>query len=80
MSVDIKELRKATQLSQQQFADLFHVPYSTLRNWETGRRKPPEYILYMICTILEQQHLIQGLRGTLSAWESGHVVRKGNVS
>jgi len=36
----IKQLRKATRLSQARFAALLRVEVSTLRNWEQGRREP----------------------------------------
>jgi len=36
----IKQLRKATRLSQAKFAALLRVEVSTLRNWEQGRREP----------------------------------------
>jgi putative transcriptional regulator len=36
----IKQLRKATKLSQARFAALLRVEVSTLRNWEQGRREP----------------------------------------
>ena len=36
----IKQLRKATKLSQAKFAALLRVEVSTLRNWEQGRREP----------------------------------------
>ena len=37
-----------TGLSQQKFADYFHVPLRTLQNWEYGERKAPEYLLELI--------------------------------
>ena len=43
MTIDtaqVKEIRKATGLSQTQFCDLIDVRVSTLRNWEQGRREP----------------------------------------
>ncbi len=39
-SVRVKEIRKATGLSQSRFADVIHVELGTLRNWEQGRRQP----------------------------------------
>jgi len=37
---DVKEIRRKTGLSQPKFADIFHIPVGTLRNWEQGRRHP----------------------------------------
>ncbi|WP_367344817.1 NadS family protein [Stenotrophomonas bentonitica] len=38
--VQVREIRKATGLSQQNFARIIHVDVGTLRNWEQGRRDP----------------------------------------
>ena len=39
----IKELRGINGLSQSKFAKLFDIPLSTLKDWEQGRRTPPQY-------------------------------------
>ena len=44
----IKQLRESTGLSQDKFAALVHIPARTIRHWEQGIRKPPEYILFPI--------------------------------
>ena len=54
----IKEMRTQTGLSQTKFADLFGIPVATLKDWEQGRRKPPEYVATMIRTILEFKKMI----------------------
>ena len=56
----IKELRELTGLSQQQFADKFKIPVNSIRNWEQGKRTPPEYLPGMIEEIirLEQAPII----------------------
>ena len=52
MSINIKEYRKTTSLSQTQFADHFGIPVSTLRKWEQGEAKPAPYIIKMISMLL----------------------------
>lgn len=37
---DVKAIRAATKKSQQAFADSYHLPIGTLRDWEQGRRQP----------------------------------------
>lgn len=39
-AMQIKEIRKATGLSQSKFAAIIDVQLGTLRNWEQGRREP----------------------------------------
>ncbi len=39
-ALQVKEIRKATGLTQAKFAALIDVQLATLRNWEQGRRDP----------------------------------------
>lgn len=39
----IKEYRKSAGLTQKQFSDLFKIPIDTVKNWDSGRRNPPEW-------------------------------------
>jgi putative transcriptional regulator len=36
----VKIIRRALQLSQEEFAARFHIPLGTLRDWEQGRKEP----------------------------------------
>ena len=38
--VQVREIRKATGLSQEKFAKVIHVAVGTLKNWEQGHRDP----------------------------------------
>lgn len=55
----IKEMRIYTGLSQSKFAKMFDIPVSTLKDWEQGRRTPPDYVVTMMKTILEYRGLYQ---------------------
>jgi len=37
---DVRAIRRALHLSQQDFATTYRIPLSTLKNWEQGRRHP----------------------------------------
>ena len=39
-SLQVKEIRKTTGLTQEKFCKLIDVKMGTLRNWEQGRREP----------------------------------------
>lgn len=52
MSINIKEYRNITGLSQTQFANHFDIPVSTLRKWEQGEAKPAPYLIKMISMLL----------------------------
>jgi putative transcriptional regulator len=36
----VKTIRRAFKLSQEEFADQFHIPIETIRDWEEGRTEP----------------------------------------
>jgi len=38
--LQVRDIRRATGLSQRNFARIIHVDVGTLRNWEQGRRCP----------------------------------------
>lgn len=38
--VDVKAIRTATKKTQQGFANTYHLPIGTVRDWEQGRRRP----------------------------------------
>lgn len=54
----IKDLRTETGMTQKQFAEYFEIPKRTLEDWESGKRKPPEYTVKLIEYKLEKEHLI----------------------
>lgn len=60
--LSIKEIRQRTGLSQTQFANKYHISKSTLCHWEQGIRKPPQYILYLIETIITQELIINNIK------------------
>lgn len=46
--MDIKEIRELAGLTQAGLSKKYHIPIGTIRHWETGERKPPEYVLYLL--------------------------------
>lgn len=44
----IKEVRLSAGLTRKQMSDLLGVPLRTLEDWESGKRKPPEYVVSLI--------------------------------
>jgi len=37
---DVRAIRKQLKMSQQEFAEAYSIPLSTLKGWEQGRRQP----------------------------------------
>jgi len=49
----LKELRKELGLSQAKFAEKWGIPKRTIEDWEAGRREVKDYIVSMMCQIVE---------------------------
>lgn len=49
----VRERRKALKQTQKQFAEQLEIPLGTYREWEQGRRKPPEYLIKLILKVTE---------------------------
>lgn len=45
----IKKLRKALDLTQQEFADRLHIKRGTMANYELGRNEPIDAVISLIC-------------------------------
>lgn len=54
----IKELRKATGMTQKAFSDYFGIPKRTIEDWEGDRRKPAEYLIELIEYKLKNEKLL----------------------
>jgi len=39
-AMDVSDIRKQTKMTQKEFSESFHIPLSTLRQWEQGKRIP----------------------------------------
>lgn len=55
----IKELRKATGMTQKAFAEYFGIPHRTIQNWEGGQNDCPTYLLELIEYKLKNEKLIK---------------------
>lgn len=46
--MDIREMRLQLGDTQSEFAARYQIPFRTVQNWETGVRKPPEYMVNLL--------------------------------
>ena len=44
----IKEIRTNAGLTQKELSELTKIPKRTIENWETGSRKPSEWVLGLV--------------------------------
>ena len=54
-----KEFRRASGMTQQQFADYFGIPKRTIENWDAGVNKCPQYLLDLMKYKLEHENVAQ---------------------
>ena len=50
----IKELCQKYGISQADLSHRFGIPYRTVQDWHSGRRKTPEYVVRMISSLLDK--------------------------
>lgn len=50
----IKEIRARTSLSQEKFSQKYKIPKRTIEDWETGRREPPGYVIYLLERVVKE--------------------------
>ncbi len=63
-ALQVKEIRKATGLSQARFARMINVQLGTLRNWEQGRREPTGPAKALLRAIHnDPEHVLRALAG-----------------
>lgn len=46
--MSIRSIRQAANLTQKQLSDMLGIPLRTIEDWDSGRRKPPEYVTDLI--------------------------------
>ena len=55
----IRRLREQTGMTRKDFSIHIGIPLRTIEDWETGRRRPPEYIPRLIEYQLKYEELIE---------------------
>lgn len=65
----IKELRGLLGMSQKQFANWYRIPIKSLQNWETGRRKPPGYVMVLLVRAVLEDKLERDMIETAKLYQ-----------
>ena len=50
-----KAIREMTGLSRAEFSRQYKIPLRTLEDWDSGRGKPPEYVLDLLEEVVEKR-------------------------
>ena len=56
----IKYLRLLTGMKREDIANYLHIPLGTVRDWEQGKRKMPEYVYELIEYKVERELIAKG--------------------
>lgn len=56
----IKYLRLLTGMKREDFANYLHIPLGTVRDWEQGKRKMPEYVYELIEYKVSREFILDG--------------------
>lgn len=52
-------MRKEAGMKRKEFAEYFGIPYSTVTDWELGKRQMPDYVLRLMAYKLRVEGLIK---------------------
>lgn len=63
----VKTLRRALQLTQEQFSERYEIPLGTLRDWEQGRSKPDQPALAYLKIIARDPQRVFEILHAISA-------------
>ena len=55
----LKNLRGIVGLNRREFSEYMGIPLRTLEEWESGRRKMPEYVLRLIAYQIKTERLLK---------------------
>ncbi|HKM20464.1 MAG TPA: transcriptional regulator [Lachnospiraceae bacterium] len=56
---ELTEVRKSTGMSRREFCDYFEIPYSTMTDWELGRRRTPQYLVRLMEYKVQMEKLMK---------------------
>lgn len=57
--MELRAIREMLKMSRRELSEAcFNIPVRSIEDWESGRRKPPEYIVPLIICRLEQLGLL----------------------
>lgn len=52
--MDVKSIRELSGLNVRQFTEKYKIPYTTFHDWETGKTKPPIYLIELLERIVRE--------------------------
>ncbi len=58
----LKELRELAEMNRRQFSEYMEIPLRTMEEWESGRRKMPDYVLRLISYRVRMEKMLRDNR------------------
>ena len=73
-SMTIKDIRRSLNLTQKEFAEKYHIPLQTIKQWESdpessSYRRPPDYVFYMLSRLGDIDRIVE-YSGSISREEN----------
>ena len=56
LTTELRVLRKQTGKKMLHMAEFFGTPYSTWRDWETGRTRTPKFALFAMKLLVQREY------------------------
>lgn len=58
-ALEVRQLRDNMGMTRTEFCSYFNIPYRTVCDWEAGKRKMPEYVLYLLKFKAEAEQMVK---------------------
>ena len=56
---ELTKVRKSIGMNRREFCDYFGIPYSTMTDWELGRRRVPQYLVRLMEYKVQMEKLVE---------------------
>lgn len=57
-ALTVRQLKEKAKMTAREFADFFEMPKRTVEAWQSGRNKPPEYLVKLMEYKLKTEKII----------------------
>ena len=68
----VKTMRRALDLTQEEFAERYQIPLGTLRDWEQGRRQPEQAARVLLMVIAHDPDTVDRAIAAVDAHDTTH--------
>ena len=77
--VDVKHIRRSLKMTQEKFSDVFGFSLDSIKNWETGRRKPEAAARTLLVVIHKNPVAVLSAITPADRHATGYVIRRKGI-